>query len=76
MEKLRTLILKIFYPFIKWMGNIIMPFSHKRAIEDYYFMLSVIKPLDVVLTNTKGHFSNIFNPGEWKHGDFAKRSDL
>jgi uncharacterized protein YycO len=67
MEKIRTILLKILMPFIKWMGTIFPPYSVKNAIKTYYDWDKKIQPLDIVLVNTAGHFSNIFNSGRWKH---------
>ena len=68
-ERLRAIMIGAAVPLIKLMGKIHAPYSEKHAIEDYYKILKVIKPMDVILSNTKGHLSNIFNsPGSpWKH---------
>jgi len=67
MEKLRALLLKILMPFVKWMGKILPPYSVKNAIKTYYEWDRKIQPLDIILVNTAGHLSNIFNKGKWKH---------
>jgi uncharacterized protein YycO len=67
MEKIRALILKIIMPFVRWMGTVIPPYSVKNAIKTYYDWEHKIQPLDIILCNTAGHLSNVFNRGKWKH---------
>lgn len=54
-------------PIVKFIGKVKPPFSEKKAIEDYHEMVRIMKPLDLILSNTRGHLSNVMNPGYWKH---------
>lgn len=66
-EKFKILLFTIVKPFVKWMGKVKDPYSMKNAIKTYYDWCEKIEPLDIILCNTAGHLSNIFNPGKWKH---------
>lgn len=57
----------ILTPIVKVIGEIKAPYSEKRAICHFYKMQKVLKPLDIILSNTYGHLSNVMNPGPWKH---------
>jgi hypothetical protein len=64
---LRFTILTIFKPVIFIAGKISLPWMKKKAIQHYLKISEEGQPLDVLLTNSKGHLSNWINPGKWKH---------
>lgn len=66
-EKLRAVLIKGLKPMVKIVGKIQAPYSIKPAITTFYKWIDKIEPLDVLLVNTAGHFSNIFNNGLAKH---------
>lgn len=64
-----NLLLKILKPFIKIIGKIHSPFSHKKITgEHYYKIRDSISIGDVFLTKTRGELSNLINPTAIKHG--------
>lgn len=68
-KKLYQFIFKILTPFIVWTGHIYMPFSRKQVKgEHYYGVRGMLEVGDVLLTKTRGEFSNLINPEEMKHG--------
>ena len=66
-EAIRKLVIELSIPAVRFIGKIKSPYSHKKAIREYYKIVNSLKPLDVILSNTYGHLSNLFNPGKWKH---------
>ena len=64
---IRELLMRFLTPIVSYVGKIKSPWSHKKAISDFYTILGTLKPLDIILTNTYGHLSNLMNPGPWKH---------
>jgi hypothetical protein len=69
MTKIYDFILKVLRPFVVWWGGLYMPFSRKRVTGRHYYLLrDNIKVGDVLLTTTRGEFSNLINPEKIKHG--------
>lgn len=64
---LRYAILTFFKPAIYIAGKISLPWMKKKAIRYFHEISEKGQPLDVLLTNSKGHLSNWINPGKWKH---------
>lgn len=51
------------------MGQISAPWAHKKINGDHYYLWrDLIKPGDVLLSDTDGELSNIFNPSGINHG--------
>lgn len=68
-KNLYQFIFKILTPFIIWTGYIYMPFSRKKVKgEHYYAVRKDLREGDVLLSTTRGEFSNFINPEEMKHG--------
>lgn len=66
--KLRLWILNTALPFTKVMGQLHMPFTHRRMSHRHYYDLeSRIKPGTVLVTRCRGELSNLFIPGEFTH---------
>ena len=62
-------ILKILTPFIKWIGSIASPWSHKEVTGvEYYKVRDKIEVGTIMLTSTFGELSNLINPEKIKHG--------
>lgn len=69
LKTLYQFIFKILTPAIVWTGTIYMPFSRKQVKgEHYYAVRNTLKIGDVLLSTTRGEFSNLINPEEMKHG--------
>lgn len=67
-EIIRILILKILTPFIKMISHIKSPFvTDKMALTYTPEILDTLQPLDIILSKSLGYFTNIVNPGQWKH---------
>lgn len=67
-KTLYFLIMKILMPLIKFIGLIHIPFSSKEEIMDkFYEIEKLLQPGDIILSVSKGHLSNLINPGKWKH---------
>ena len=61
-------ILKVLKPFVKWFGALHIPFTHKKINgKDYFKWRARINVGSVLLTVTRGEFSNILNPSKLKH---------
>ena len=61
-------LLKFLTPLVRWTGNIYMPFSRKKITgKHYYIWRDEIEVGTVLLTKTRGEFSNIINPTSIKH---------
>lgn len=61
-------ILTFFKPFVVWTAKVYMPFSRKKITgKDYYKWRDSIDVGTVILTKTRGEFSNYINPVEIKH---------
>ena len=54
-------------PAVKIIGRIIPPFSKKDPMINFYKILGLLQPMDIILTTSRGHLSNLFNPGRYKH---------
>jgi uncharacterized protein YycO len=55
-------------PFIKWIGQLHMPYSRKLITgKEYYLYRDFLEEGDVILTKTYGEASNFINAGEMKH---------
>lgn len=65
--QLHAVLFRLLKPIIVWVGKIHSPWSEKGAIKDWYKLVEVLKPGDVILSTTMGHLSNVFNPGKYKH---------
>jgi len=60
--------LKFVKPFVAWFGKFHVPFSHKRVTGKHYYKLrDQIEIGTVMLTSTRGEFSNLINPEKIKH---------
>ena len=55
-------------PFVEWWGKLHVPFTHKRVTGKHYYLLrDKIEVGTVLLTTTRGEFSNLINPERIKH---------
>lgn len=64
----RRALLNVSLPITKIIGKIHAPFTHKRITGLHYYSLkSVLKPGVILLTYTRGEFTNLFIPGEFTH---------
>jgi len=60
--------LKITKPFIVYLGKLYQKSTNKEHIfKKYYEIEQALKPGDILLTKSDGHFSNLINHGYWKH---------
>lgn len=65
---MKTWFLNIIYAITRFMGNLRMPYSKKLlTAEQYYHIKENIKPGDLLLSGTRGEFSNFFIPGPYTH---------
>lgn len=61
--------LKAIRPLVIWWGGLHFPWTHKKITGDqYYLWRDLISPGCVLLTRTKGEFSNFINPSPVPHG--------
>lgn len=62
------MILNTAIPITRFIGRMHAPFSHKliKAI-DYREACEVLTPGSILLSNSRGEFSNLFIPGFWSH---------
>lgn len=68
MNNFYSWLLKLLKPFVVWCGKIHVPFTRKRVTGKHYYMLrDKISMGTVLLTTTRGEFSNIINPEKIKH---------
>ena len=68
MKKVYKLVLKFLKPFIVFCGSIYMPFTRKKVTGKHYYILrDKIKTGTVLLSTTRGEFSNLINPEKIKH---------
>jgi hypothetical protein len=66
--KTREILLKVLNPLVKIIGKIKSPFvKEKMALSYTPEILDTLQPLDIILSKSLGHLSNVFNPGKWKH---------
>ena len=73
---MRTLLLKILEPVIRFIGRVHAPFTHKLVTGDHYLELrKIIKPGGVLLSRTRGELTNVLIPGYWKHAALALSRD-
>lgn len=63
----RNAIVQFLVPFVKWMGKVRAPWTVKDGIYAFYPLLDTLEVGDIILTETLGELSNIFNPGQYKH---------
>ena len=69
MKKFRYIIMKLAYPFLRLIGKIHMPYSHKKMSgTDYYVVKERLKKGHVFITVTYGELTNKIIPGKWSHG--------
>lgn len=66
-EKIRNYLFCLLVPLIKIVGKISIPFSKKDPMINFYKIKKVLRPMDIILTTSYGHLSNLFNPGKYKH---------
>ena len=71
LEKIRSLLLKIAYPFNVWAGKVHLPYTIKQTwhIDNTQLSkgLAYRQPGLVYLSQTRGSFTNLLIPGEWTH---------
>lgn len=69
MEDFRRFLLKVLYPFLRWVGQIHMPWSRKQVIAyDLDEIKKRLLPGDILLSYTKGELTNFLIPSKgWKH---------
>lgn len=68
MKEIINYFLNAMKPLVVFMGKIHVPFSRKKITgRDYYNVRDSISIGTVLLTNTYGELSNLFNPSEHKH---------
>lgn len=67
LQKIRNTGLLILMPVVKIIGKIMPPFSKKDPMINFYKILALLQPMDIILTTSRGHMSNLFNPGKYKH---------
>jgi uncharacterized protein YycO len=61
-------LLKAITPISKLIGKIHAPFSERLLIgKDFYKIIELIKPGDILLSRTRYHLTNLFIPGFFKH---------
>jgi uncharacterized protein YycO len=61
-------LLKAITPISKIIGKIHAPFSERLLTgKDFYKIIELIKPGDILLSRTRYHLTNIFIPGFFKH---------
>lgn len=61
-------LIKISIPFLKLIGKVKLPFTSKNKIfKHYYDIERSLKPMDIILTKSSGHMSNLVNFGKVKH---------
>ena len=66
--KLRRKVLKAAFPLMAWWGDLHFPFSRKALkAKDYWTIKSLAMEGCVLLSYTKGEFTNLTIPGELKH---------
>lgn len=66
--KFREILLKTLTPLIKIIGKIKDPFVREHmALTDAVEILNTLKPLDIILSKSLAHLSNVFNVGTYKH---------
>lgn len=69
---IRLALLKSAIPITKTIGRLHAPFSHKRITGKHVFsIMERIIPGSVLLTYTRGEFSNLFIPGDFTHAAIA-----
>jgi len=62
-------ILKLFKPFIVWLGSVHFPYTKKKITgKEYYRWRDKIRTGDIILSTTNGELSNLINPSIIKHG--------
>lgn len=67
-DYLKRIFLDIIYRISLFIGELHMPFSHKKiGSYDYRKLRTVIRPGDIILSRTSGELSNFFIPGFFKH---------
>jgi len=72
MKKLQAnvsrILLNLLQPVIKYLGSLHMPFSHKKITgKEVSEIISLLKPGQVILAQTRGELSNLLISGFWKH---------
>ncbi len=66
-KKIRELLFYLLVPLVKLVGKISLPFTKKDPMINFYNIKKILKPMDIILTTSYGHLSNLFNPGKFKH---------
>lgn len=60
--KTREILLKVLNPLVKIIGKIKSPFvKEKMALSYTPEILDTLQPLDIILSKSLGHLSNVFN---------------
>ena len=67
LQKFRNTGLRILIPVVKIIGKIMPPFQKKDPMINFYKIEKLLQPMDIILTTSRGHLSNLFNPGKYKH---------
>jgi len=67
-KQFRHDLLKFFYPAVRWLGGLHLPFTHKKVsalmVRD---MIKVMRPGDILVSTALGEFSNLLIKGRYKH---------
>jgi len=66
---IRSTILDAVVPITKWIGRTHVPYSVKKMrAKDYREIVEVASPGMILLSKIDGQMTNLFIPGEYKHG--------
>ena len=67
LQKFRNRFLLLLIPLVRLVCRIMPPFSKKDPMVNFYRIAAALQPMDIILTTSRGHLSNLFNPGKYKH---------
>lgn len=66
--KLRTLVLDLIEPVLKWINKVHAPWTHKKITRKMIKqILAVLRPGDIICSTAYGEFTNILIAGKYKH---------
>jgi hypothetical protein len=66
-RKIRNRLFYFLIPLVKIIGKITLPYTKKDPMINFYIIKKLLRPMDIILTTSYGHLSNLFNPGKFKH---------